>query len=156
MCTRQAGLATLIYRTYFYGPTTLMPYKWDPPSGWFFAPGIYHTFLVLLVVLLILCSLWFWMAVQVAVRVVRGHGADDSRSDDEDEGEEDDDEVEEEEEESSSRGGEEDSREGSEYLDDDDESSEDGVKVSNGVSTALNGAANGHAVTSTDGLKRRT
>lgn len=35
--------------------------------------------------LLVMCTIWFGMAVRVAVRVIRGQGAEDTRSDDEDE-----------------------------------------------------------------------
>lgn len=39
----------------------------------------------LLIILLCLTTVWFYMACMVAVRVLRGLGAEDSRSDDEDE-----------------------------------------------------------------------
>lgn len=42
----------------------------------------------MLVVLYILAGIWFYMAFMVALRVVRGLGAEDSRSDDEGEEEE--------------------------------------------------------------------
>lgn len=38
-----------------------------------------------MVILLCLTTVWFYMACMVAVRVLRGLGAEDSRSDDEDE-----------------------------------------------------------------------
>jgi acyl-CoA-dependent ceramide synthase len=41
--------------------------------------------MVLLSILLCLTTVWFYMACMVAVRVLRGLGAEDSRSDDEDE-----------------------------------------------------------------------
>lgn len=46
-------------------------------------------FVVMQSTLLVMCTIWFTMAVRVAVRVVRGQGAEDSRSDEEDEGEDD-------------------------------------------------------------------
>jgi hypothetical protein len=46
-------------------------------------------FVVMQSTLLVMCTIWFTMAVRVAVRVVRGQGAEDSRSDEEEEGEDD-------------------------------------------------------------------
>lgn len=45
--------------------------------------GTYYGFISLIVVLFVLASIWFYMACSVAVRVIRGLGAEDSRSDDE-------------------------------------------------------------------------
>ena len=51
-------------------------------------PAVKWMFLSMLVFLQLIIIMWFFMIVQVAIRVVRGSGADDTRSDGEDEDEE--------------------------------------------------------------------
>lgn len=84
--TRQIGLAYVIYTSWFDLPK-IMPYRWSPATEYYLTVPIQNTFLAMLVLLLALASVWFYMACRVAVRVLRGLGAEDSRSDDEDEDE---------------------------------------------------------------------
>lgn len=64
-----------------------IPFQWNPAKQIYLTRPLYCAFIGLLLVLLILCSIWFYMALMVAVRVLRGQGAEDSRSDSEDDGE---------------------------------------------------------------------
>lgn len=84
--SRQIGLALLI-RTVYVDGSRLIPYKWDPKSGLYFTRFTHYCFLTMLSILWILATIWFYTACMVAVRVVRGLGAEDTRSDDEDEDE---------------------------------------------------------------------
>lgn len=81
--TRQVGLFLVIRSAWVEAPKHI-GYKWAPETGHFFTSNILTGFVVLLSILLVLCTIWFYMAVMVAVRVVRGEGAEDTRSDDED------------------------------------------------------------------------
>ena len=84
--TRQVGLPYIIYTTYHHLPY-YVPFAWSPAEGLFLNRATWTMFVVMQSTLLVMCTIWFTMAVRVAVRVVRGQGAEDSRSDDEDEGE---------------------------------------------------------------------
>ncbi|OCF35255.1 acyl-CoA-dependent ceramide synthase [Kwoniella heveanensis CBS 569] len=86
LLTRQIGLFLVIKTSYFDAPKYIS-FKWHPASGHYLTYGTYLGFCGMLAVLWVLASVWFYMACRVAVRVVRGLGAEDSRSDDEDEGE---------------------------------------------------------------------
>ena len=86
--TRQIGLAMVINTCYNDAPR-FIPFKWDPSGGMYLTKATYYGFIGLITILLVLASVWFYMACSVAIRVIRGLGAEDSRSDDE--GEEDDD-----------------------------------------------------------------
>ena len=86
--TRQIGLPYIIYTTYNHLPY-YVPFKWAPAEGLFLSKATWAMFVVMQSTLLVMCTIWFTMAVRVAVRVVRGQGAEDSRSDEEDEGEDD-------------------------------------------------------------------
>jgi acyl-CoA-dependent ceramide synthase len=92
VCTRQVGLAMVTYSVTFKMPK-FVAFQWNPAKERYMTAPVYATFVSLLVVLLILCTVWFCMAIRVALRVVRGQGAEDTRSDSED-GEEEEDEVE--------------------------------------------------------------
>lgn len=81
--TRQIGLFLVIKSAAVEAPKYI-EYKWDPASGYYLTPAMYYGFIVLLSILLVLCTVWFYMAIMVAVRVVRGQGAEDTRSDSED------------------------------------------------------------------------
>ena len=84
LVTRQIGLVfiiQLIYRNYH-----MIPVGWNPEAGEFYTERTIQIFLVALSLLLCLTTVWFYMACMVAVRVLRGLGAEDSRSDEEDEG----------------------------------------------------------------------
>ncbi|KAK1924711.1 putative longevity-assurance protein-like protein [Papiliotrema laurentii] len=80
--SRQIGLA-LVIRTCYHDAPRFIPFKWDPSQGMYLTQGTYYGFISLIVVLFVLASIWFYMACSVAVRVIRGLGAEDSRSDDE-------------------------------------------------------------------------
>jgi len=60
-------------------------YKWKPSKEHYLTPNVHKIFIALLSMLQILLLLWFVMIVKVALAVVTGKGAEDSRSDDEDE-----------------------------------------------------------------------
>lgn len=82
LLSRQIGLA-LVIRTCYYDAPKFIPFKWDPSQGMYLTQTTYYAFIGMLVLLLTLASVWFYMALNVAIRVVRGLGAEDSRSDDE-------------------------------------------------------------------------
>lgn len=84
--SRQIGLAMVIRTSYVEAPKYI-PFKWDPKNGMYLTKTTYYGFIGMLVVLWILASIWFYTACMVAVRVVRGLGAEDTRSDGEDEDE---------------------------------------------------------------------
>lgn len=84
--TRQVGLFMVIKSAYADAPKYI-PLEWLPDRGIYFSPPIYWSFISLLSLLLVLCSIWFYMAIMVAVRVVTGKGAEDVRSDSEEEDE---------------------------------------------------------------------
>lgn len=71
-----------------YGPYFEPFLKSDGLVCW--QPIVTNSFLALLLSLQVICLFWFVMIVKVAVRVLRGAGADDVRSDDEGEDEEED------------------------------------------------------------------
>lgn len=81
--TRQIGLFLVIKSAAVEAPKYIK-YRWDPANGYYFTSTIYYGFIILLSILLVLCTVWFYMAIMVAVRVVRGQGAEDTRSDSED------------------------------------------------------------------------
>lgn len=84
--TRQVGLFLVIKSAVFEAPKYIS-FSWIPEKGYYFSKPIYYTFIVLLSLLLLLCSVWFYMAIMVAIRVVTGKGAEDVRSDSEEEDE---------------------------------------------------------------------
>lgn len=86
--TRQVGLFLVIRTSYLDAPR-FIPFEWAPKQGLFLTYRVYIGFVAMLSILWILATAWFYMACNVAIRVVRGMGAEDSRSDDEDESEED-------------------------------------------------------------------
>jgi acyl-CoA-dependent ceramide synthase len=86
LLSRQIGLSLVIKTAYFDAPKYI-PFKWDPKNGYYLTEGAYYGFIGAITILLCLASVWFCMACMVAVRVVRGEGAEDSRSDDEEEDE---------------------------------------------------------------------
>lgn len=63
---------------------------WKSDGKVFYSRSIMWWFITLLVFLQTLAIVWFTMIIKVAVKVIRGDGADDTRSDDEDEAEEED------------------------------------------------------------------
>jgi acyl-CoA-dependent ceramide synthase len=92
--TRQIGFAMVTYSAAVNAPK-FIAFDWNPAKQHYFTKSVHTAFIVLLCLLLTLCTIWFYMAIMVAVRVVRGQGAEDTRSDSEDFAENDeDDEVE--------------------------------------------------------------
>lgn len=82
LVTRQIGFFAIFLSCLLRGP-------WDLPWGWVPSEGRYAnyytitTFQALLAALFVMSCIWFYMACNVAYRVLRGLGAEDSRSDDE-------------------------------------------------------------------------
>ncbi|KAK4689961.1 hypothetical protein P7C73_g141, partial [Tremellales sp. Uapishka_1] len=95
--TRQIAFFLIIKSVYFDLPA-YVPFKWAPEQGRYLTFHTWIGFVVMLGIIQVLCCIWFYMAIRVAYKVVKGEGAEDSRSDDEDEvdleGEEDEDEDE--------------------------------------------------------------
>ena len=83
--SRQLGLFFVIRTSYFDAPR-FIPFKWEPSHGRYLTNATYFGWIGLECFLYCLATVWFYMACMVAVRVVRGLGAEDSRSDDEEEG----------------------------------------------------------------------
>ncbi|RYG66923.1 hypothetical protein EON64_08610 [archaeon] len=83
LITRQFGLVFVIQSIYRH--SHLITSGWNPDAGSYHSERTIHVFLIALSLLLCLTTVWFYMACMVAVRVLRGLGAEDSRSDDEDE-----------------------------------------------------------------------
>lgn len=69
-------------------PNMMQPYL-EPNEPICFHYGLRTAFLWLLGGLQVITIMWFMLILKVAYRVLRGHGADDNRSDDEDEAEDD-------------------------------------------------------------------
>lgn len=61
----------------------MMQPLWDSDAAVCFDEGVKGTFLAMLLFLQGLAIMWFIMVIQVAIKVIRGDGAEDSRSDDE-------------------------------------------------------------------------
>lgn len=57
--------------------------KWEPEKGKYFTLFTQKIYLVLFLLLNSIMFYWFAMIVKVIVRVLKGNGADDSRSDSE-------------------------------------------------------------------------
>ena len=87
LISRQIGLFLVIRSGYLYAPR-FIPFIWDPSRGLYLTRTTYHVWIGMQCLLLSLATVWFYMACMVAVRVIRGLGAEDSRSDDEDDEEE--------------------------------------------------------------------
>ncbi|WRT66955.1 uncharacterized protein IL334_003920 [Kwoniella shivajii] len=84
--SREIGLF-LVMRTSFYDAPRFIKFQWSPSTGNYLTYTTYLGFIGLVTFLWILASIWFYMACRVAIKVVKGEGAEDSRSDDEDENE---------------------------------------------------------------------
>lgn len=82
--TRQVGLVFVLQTIYRHSHKHIR-YDWNPAHGHYYNQTVRVVFMGLLSLLLCLTTVWFYMACMVAVRVLRGLGAEDSRSDDEDE-----------------------------------------------------------------------
>ncbi|EIW69517.1 hypothetical protein TREMEDRAFT_30795 [Tremella mesenterica DSM 1558] len=81
LVSREIGLL-LVIKTSFFDAPNYIAYKWSPEQGHYFKPSTYRAFITMECILLILQTVWFYAACLVAVRVARGLGAEDSRSDD--------------------------------------------------------------------------
>ena len=57
--------------------------KWEPELGKYFTPFTKSVYLGLFVVLQAVIIYWFFMILRVAIKVIRGSGAEDTRSDSE-------------------------------------------------------------------------
>jgi very-long-chain ceramide synthase len=76
--------------------STLMRQVFDPTGTVCYTKPIQYSFITLLLVLQVITLMWFYMILRVAWKVIKGGGADDTRSDDEDDGEDEEDEKEDE------------------------------------------------------------
>jgi len=72
-------LSSVIWRS-----EELLYFDWNPSKEYFWSKNTKLVFVVLLSALQLLLILWFFMIVKIAVGVLRGAAAEDSRSDDED------------------------------------------------------------------------
>lgn len=150
VATRQIGLAMVTYSVAVKTPK-FIHFEWNPAKQRYMTNTTYTIFVALLTLLLVLCTVWFCMAISVALRVVRGQGAEDTRSDSEEGDEEEEDELELE-----TRNG--DKPNGVANGNGSTRSRRTTPAKANGASTAHeNGHANGHAngAAETNGLKRR-
>jgi acyl-CoA-dependent ceramide synthase len=77
LITRQFGLVFIIH--VIHSNHHVITAGWNPDAGSYYSPRIINTFLVALSLLLCLTTVWFYMACMVAVRVLRGLGAEDSK-----------------------------------------------------------------------------
>lgn len=82
LVTRQIAFFGLFLSVVFKAPKR-MQWIWDPSRGLYVSENVHLAFQALLAALLVMSCIWFYMACNVAYRVVRGLGAEDSRSDDE-------------------------------------------------------------------------
>lgn len=81
--TRHIFFPTVLYSV-IVTVREILPYKWDPSSGWFYSPGVQIGFATLLGGLQIMMCMWLYMILKVVVKVLKGESADDVRSDSED------------------------------------------------------------------------
>ncbi|WWD15763.1 hypothetical protein CI109_100185 [Kwoniella shandongensis] len=79
--SRQVGLF-LVIRTLYVDAPNYINLEWAPAQGKFLNKTTFWTFLTLIMLLYVLATMWFCMACVVAVRVVRGLGAEDIREED--------------------------------------------------------------------------
>lgn len=82
--TRQCGLV-FVLQSIYRGCPKYLEFGYNPSQGYYYDKTILLCFGGMLVILLCLTTVWFYMACMVAVRVLRGLGAEDTRSDEEDE-----------------------------------------------------------------------
>lgn len=82
--TRHYVYLRLVWGIYRWLPVDV-PFAWrpDPDHGQFLTRGTWIMFLSLLMALQALLVMWFALIVRVTVRVLKGGGADDARSDSE-------------------------------------------------------------------------
>lgn len=87
--SRQIGLF-LIIRTLWVDAAKYITLEWSPSEGKYLDRTTFWAFFILLSLLYVLATMWFCMAMVVAVRVVRGLGAEDIREEDVSGGDDDD------------------------------------------------------------------
>jgi len=85
--TRHVLFCMVIASTCWDAPKHL-EFGWWPERGHWATREVLNVFIILLVILEVIQSIWSYLIVGVAYRVLRGEGAEDSRSDDEGEDEE--------------------------------------------------------------------
>jgi very-long-chain ceramide synthase len=92
----------LVIKSAIYDSKAILPYGWDPVRGYYFTRGVYIACVSMLIALQVrlrwcygevvpypyydlqlLQIMWFWIICRVAIKVVTGQGAEDTRSDDE-------------------------------------------------------------------------
>ncbi|KAI9311490.1 TRAM/LAG1/CLN8 homology domain-containing protein [Dichotomocladium elegans] len=78
------GFFTAIMWATAVEPTKYVDMTWEPAKGKFFTSYTQKAYLLLFLLLNAIMLYWFSMIVTVVARVVRGDGAEDTRSDDED------------------------------------------------------------------------
>jgi len=84
--TRHVLFCKVIASTYLDLPRQL-EFGWQPERGYWLTKEVHTVFVILLVLLEIIQSIWSYLILQVAYRVLMGEGGDDPRSDDEGEDE---------------------------------------------------------------------
>ncbi|WWC69626.1 uncharacterized protein I206_103569 [Kwoniella pini CBS 10737] len=93
LLSREIGLFLVIKSIYQDTPKYIgLKSKFSTSTGNYLTYNTYIGFIGLVSLLWILASIWFYMAIKVAIKVIKGQGAEDTRSDDEDQDENDDDE----------------------------------------------------------------
>ncbi|KAH9972998.1 longevity assurance proteins LAG1/LAC1 [Lactifluus volemus] len=80
--TRHVLFCQVIASAYWDSPQQL-EFGWWPERGYWFTKEVHKIFVSLLVILEIIQSVWSYLIFGVAYRVLKGEGADDTRSDDE-------------------------------------------------------------------------
>lgn len=85
--TRHVLYPRVLYSV-IYDSDQIIHLEWNPEKEWYYARTTKYCFVALLSALQVLLILWFFMIVKVAVGVLRGKPAEDSRSDDEEDSEE--------------------------------------------------------------------
>jgi len=80
--TRHVLFCQVIVSTHLDIPKQL-EFGWWPERGYWLTKEVHRAFVVLLVLLELIQSVWSYLILGVAYRVLRGEGGDDPRSDDE-------------------------------------------------------------------------
>lgn len=80
--TRHIYYPKVLYSVIF-DTNELLHFDWNPEQEWYYSKTTKYFFIILLSALQILLILWFFMILKVALGVLRGKPAEDSRSDDE-------------------------------------------------------------------------
>lgn len=86
--SREVGLLFVLHTIYSHAPKHMIN-KWSPAENHYWCTTTRWIFMAALGSLFLMATTWFYSAVVVAIRVVRGLGAEDVRSDEEDENDDD-------------------------------------------------------------------